>query len=35
MDSVRVLSREYRNLPGIDYHDPYYKRLSYVRYADD
>lgn len=35
MDRVRELVREYRGLPGIDYHDPLYKRLSYVRYADD
>lgn len=35
MVRVRELIQEYRKLPGIDYHDPSYKRLSYVRYAAD
>ena len=35
MERVKQLSKEYRTLPGIDYFDPTYKRLFYVRYADD
>lgn len=35
MERVLELLKELRTLPGIDYHDPTYKRLSYVRYADD
>lgn len=35
MERVKQLSKELRSLPGTDYFDPTYKRLSYVRYADD
>lgn len=34
-DIARVKELVQEKLPGIDYHDPLYKRLSYVRYADD
>ena len=35
MERVRQLAKEYRTLNGIDYDDPTYRRLFYVRYADD
>ncbi len=35
MEKVKSLIQEYRKLPGIDYLDPTYKRLVYVRYAND
>ena len=34
-DSVRVLRKQQRSLPTLDPHDPGYRRLRYVRYADD
>jgi len=32
---VRVLRKQLRSLPSLDPHDPGYRRLRYVRYADD
>jgi Type II intron maturase/Reverse transcriptase (RNA-dependent DNA polymerase) len=32
---ARRLSRKMRSLPSVDPHDPGYRRLRYVRYADD
>ena len=34
-DSVRRLRKELRSLPSMDPRDPGYRRLRYVRYADD
>jgi group II intron reverse transcriptase/maturase len=33
--TVRVLRKQQRSLPTLDPHDPEYRRLRYVRYADD
>ena len=33
--AVRELRKRQRNLPSMDPHDPGYRRLRYVRYADD
>ena len=33
--AVRVLRKQQRSLPTLDPHDPEYRRLRYVRYADD
>ena len=33
--AVRELRKQQRNLPSMDPHDPGYRRLRYVRYADD
>jgi group II intron reverse transcriptase/maturase len=33
--AVRVLRKQQRSLPTLDPHDPGYRRLRYVRYADD
>jgi group II intron reverse transcriptase/maturase len=35
MERVRQLERERRQYPSLDTHDPNYRRLAYVRYADD
>jgi len=32
---VRALQKQLRSLPSLDPHDPDYRRLRYVRYADD
>ena len=32
---VRALQKQLRSLPSLDPHDPGYRRLRYVRYADD
>jgi hypothetical protein len=32
---VKRLSKIQKLMPAIDYYDPNYKRLNYVRYADD
>lgn len=32
---VLELSKEARNFPAVDLQDPSFKKLSYVRYADD
>ena len=34
-DAVRALRKQQRGLPSHDPHDPGYRRLRYVRYADD
>ena len=33
--AVRALRKQQRSLPTLDPHDPGYRRLRYVRYADD
>lgn len=35
MTSVKKLAKEARLLPAMDFDDPGFKKLSYVRYADD
>lgn len=35
LDQIKPLIKELRKYPSIDFHDPSYKRLRYVRYADD
>ncbi|MFE2729449.1 reverse transcriptase domain-containing protein [Kitasatospora sp. NPDC059327] len=35
VDRIRELKREMRTMPGVDPDDPDYRRLRYVRYADD
>ncbi len=35
MKEVKNILRVIRKLPGVDFHSPLYKRLIYVRYADD
>jgi group II intron reverse transcriptase/maturase len=34
-EAVKRLKRERRRLPTVDYFDPDYRRLRYIRYADD
>jgi group II intron reverse transcriptase/maturase len=34
-DAVHQLRKQLRQLPSVDPHDPLYRRLRYVRYADD
>lgn len=34
-EGVKVLIKERRNHPSVDPHDPKYRRLFYIRYADD
>ena len=35
MERVKELEQERRQYPSQDTHDPNYRRLAYVRYADD
>ena len=34
-DKIVKAAKELRSVPSTDFHDPGYRRLSYVRYADD
>lgn len=35
VERAKLLEKKRRSLPSIDTHDPNYKRLKYIRYADD
>lgn len=35
LEEARVLEKQYRTMPSFDMHDPDFRRLHYVRYADD
>lgn len=35
MTLVKLLAKEARRIPSTDFNDPNFKKLSYIRYADD